>query len=417
MTSPDMSWFGDAKFGMFIHWGLYAIGARGEWVQFHEEIPSEKYAGYMNFFEPDLFAPNHWAELAVNAGMKYMVFTAKHHEGFCLWDTQTTKFNSMQAPNCRRDLLRETLDAFRRRNIRIGIYYSLPDWHHPDFMIFEKHPMFRTPEERDTQKYTAYMHEQVRELMTSYGKIDLIWFDGSFPEIEHIWDSEALNDMIRTLQPGIIVNRLPGFSDYESPEQTIPINGFRDESGKLRPWEGCQVFNGEWGYYRDVRWWKRVPEIIQMLIRHVSRGGNLLLNIGPDGRGRIDSQSTAKLQALGDWMKLHRRSIENCTLPPEEFPEPEGVRYTWNPERKRLYVHFFTWPDRRIFLPGLANKVAFAQLLNDASELQTEEYDLRNIHLTDTPPGSLKLCLPVEHPDVALPVAELILKDIPLSYR
>ncbi len=406
-----LKWFTDARFGMFIHWGLYSMGARGEWLQFHEEIPAEKYERYINYFEPAPDAAEQWASLAEKAGMKYVVFTAKHHEGFCMWDTKTTDFNSVKAPLCRRDMLKEMVEAFRKRNIRIGIYFSLPDWHHPDFPVFAKHPMYNSPREcPNWRSYTGYLHEQVREILTGYGKIDLLWFDGSFPEIEYVWEADKLKDMIRELQPEIVINRLPGHSDYTSPEQYIPESGVSDGNGNPLPWEGCQVFNGDWGYCRDIRHWKDTAEIVQMLIRHISRGGNLLLNIGPDGHGCIDDRSQKILSEVGEWLHKHHKAVIGCTGTPAGLPEPEGCRYTWNPENKRLYLHLFSWPDRRIFLGGLCEKIEYAQMLNDGSELLFEEYNPKNLHGSRTPEGFMKLCLPIQRPDVALPVVELFLK-------
>jgi alpha-L-fucosidase len=407
----DNNWFDDARFGMFIHWGVYALAARGEWLKSDKKMTDKEYEKYVKFFNPDLFNPSEWAALAKAAGMKYFVITAKHHDGFCLWDTKYTDYNCMKAPCCRRDLLCEIVEAFRKVDIKIGIYYSLPDWHHPDYAIDARHPRRDNPVPRECPRYTAFLHNQVRELLANYGKVDLIWFDGSYPDTEHIWDCKKLNQMIRALQPGILINRLPGFSDFQSPEQNIPSRGMRDAEGNLQRWEGCQVFSGStWGYSRDNHEWKSAAEIVEMLIRHTCRGGNLLLNVGPTSRGCFDRNSVALLAKVAEWTKWHARSIHGCTVAPSEFPEPADCRYTWNLETRTLYVHFLSWPDRRIFLPNLGGKVEFAQLLCDGSEILMEEQTPGNIHGANPQAGAVMLSLPVKRPDAAVPVIELFLK-------
>lgn len=406
----NFDWFHEARFGLFLHWGVYALGARGEWQQSHEELGDEDYRKYVEYFQPDLFDPVAWAQLARAAGMKYMVITAKHHDGFCLWDSQFTDYKATAAPRCRRDLLRGIVDAFRAEGLKIGIYYSLPDWHHPNYVIDARHPLRRRPARCDFAPYTEYLHNQVRELLTHYGQVDLLWFDGSYPETEAVWDAPRLNALIRRLQPNILVNRLPGFSDFDSPEQAIPGEGVRDVAGNPLPWEGCQVFRGSaWGYSRDDDRCKSTGEVLEMLVRHVSRSGNLLLNVGPDGRGAFPDDSVNCLQGVARWMTRHNRAIHGCSGAPEEFPEPKDCRYTWNPATRTLYAHFFSWPDRRILLPGLGDKVKYAQMLHDASELRPLQIPHTNVHGQLSAADALQLELPVKRPDTPLPVAELFL--------
>ncbi len=412
-TSPDFSWFDEARFGLFIHWGVYAIPGRGEWVKSWEKMTDESYDRYVNMFNPDLFDPAEWARVAKAAGMKYFVITSKHHDGFCLWDSEYTDYCAAKAPRCKRDLLRGIVDAFRAEGLSVGIYYSLPDWHHPGYVIDARHPLRDTPDmpPRDTASYTKYLHDQVRELLTNYGKIDLIWFDGAYPENEQYWESPKLSQMIREIQPGILINRLPGFSDFHSPEQAVPTDGIRDSEGNLLHWEGCQVFSGSnWGFNGSNQEWKTSAEIVQMLIRHTCRGGNLLLNVGPTSRGCFDPKSTSLLSEVAEWMKYHARSIHGCTVAPPEYPEPEDCRYTWNPTTRTLYVHFFSWPDRRIFLPNLGGKVEFAQLLSNGTEILMEEQTPENIHGASAKQGAVMLSLPVVRPDAVVPVIELVLK-------
>ena len=400
------AWFDNSRFGMFIHWGLFSMGAIHCWQKNFDRGTNEEWERYAKHFNPDLFEPEEWARAAKNAGMKYFVFTTKHHEGYCMYDSQYTDYKYPE-----KDLLKEIIAAFRKEGLRVGLYYSLPDWHHPNYPHDKRHPQRDVPYECDTTVYTEYLHNQVRELLSNYGKIDVLWFDGSYPDTEHIWDISRLNAMIHELQPEILVGRLPGYDDFMTPEQTIPQQGLFDENGEPLRWEGCQVIHGEWGYTRDKKW-KTAQELVEMLIRHVSRGGNLLLNMAPTSRGCFDDRTKQILADVGNWMKWNSRAIYNCSGAPAEFPEPEGCRYTWNAEEKKLYLHFFSWPDRRIDLPGLAGKVEYAQFLADGGEIGYKENLYGNVNGPSWPQeGALRLALPIEKPENALvPVIELFLK-------
>lgn len=399
----DKHWFDCKRFGFFIHWGVYAGAFGNEWVKSDLKMTDEQYRKYLDFFEPDLFDPHKWAEAARNAGMEYVVFTAKHHDGFCLFDTLCTDYNSVRL--CGRDFLREVVDAFRGAGFRIGIYYSLPDWHHPDYVIDARHPLRDKPEPRNSGGYTGFLHRQVRELLTNYGPIDILWFDGSYPDTRHIWDAPRLAALIRSLQPEILIARLPGFDDFATPEQTIPGDSLR-----AHRWEGCQVINGQWGYTTVNQHWRSAGMLVKLLVEHVSRGGNLLLNAGPTGRGALDDRTLGLLAEIGGWMRLHRRSIVNCTAAPPEFPAPENCRYTWNPDTGRLYLHCFSWHLKQVSLGNLAGRIAYARFLHDHSEIPLKQHDGKNRHAVDASPGSAVLSLPIEPPEVLLPVIELILK-------
>ena len=422
---PDTAWFVHDRLGMFIHWGLYALPARHEWVKHHEEIPDEAYEKYFRHFDPDLYDPDAWAAAAANAGMKYMVITTKHHEGFCLWDSKLTDYKATSTP-AGRDLLRPMLEAYRARGLRVGYYHSLIDWHHPQFVIDRVHPMRNHPQRefwnqlRDQSKYAEYLHGQVRELLTEYGKIDVLFYDFSYPPDKgrNEWQSEKLLKMTRELQSHIVVNDrldlldVPGGWDYRTPEQFQPREGVKAD-GKPVLWETCQTFSGSWGYHRDEATWKSVPQIIQMLVDVVSKGGNLLLNVGPTGRGEFDARALDRLSGLGEWMRRHGRSIYGCGPAPEGLKAPEDCRFTYNAATKRLYCHVFAWPIRHLHLEGMAGKVEYAQLLNDASEVrlqahvEEEEYGAMR---RSRDSGLLTLELPVPKPDATVPVVELFLK-------
>ena len=420
-----MAWWVNDRFGMFIHWGLYALPARHEWVKNQERITTEDYQKYFDNFNPDLYNPREWAKMAKAAGMKYAVITTKHHEGFCLFDS---KFTDYKATNTAigRDLLKEWVEAFRAEGLKIGFYYSLIDWHHPDFTVDRVHPQ-RTDDKaklaelnkgRDMNKYREYLHNQVRELLTNYGKVDILWLDFSYPgengKGAKDWDSEKLLKLIRQLQPGIIVDDRLDLKDYEdgwdftTPEQ-YKVSKWPEVNGKKAYWETCQTFSGSWGYYRDEMTWKDTKQLLGLLIESVSKGGNLLLNVGPTARGMFDERANKALLAMGEWMKWNNRSIYGCTQAPEEFKAPDNTLLTYNPKTNRLYIHLLDYPLQNLTLSGYAGKIKYAQFLHDASEIkisQRTEHGMKEGENT----GSVNLSLPVIKPNVEIPVIELILK-------
>lgn len=426
MSSADLSWFTHDRLGLFVHWGLYSLGARHEWLMSRERIKQTDYERYARYFEADLYDPVEWAAQAKHAGMKYVVLTTKHHDGFCLWDSKLTDYTSVNSA-CGKDLVKAFVEAVREAGLKVGFYHSLLDWHHPDFPVDGYHPRRDDADVsaqnagRDLARYRTYLHGQVRELLTEYGKIDYLFFDFSYERTDHneiwggkgadAWGSEALLAMIRELQPEIIVNdRLAVRGDFVTPEQYQPSTAMEVEGVKV-PWEACQTLNGSWGYFRDNYNDKSVDLLIRMLVDGVSKDGNLLLNVGPTGRGDFDDRARLVLAGMGDWMDKHSRSVYGAGA--SEFVAPQDVRYTQR--GSRLYVHVFAWPFEHLHLPGLAGKVEYAQLLNDASEIQMREIDpdleAFATGIGGQPAGTLSLVLPVRRPDVAVPVIELFLKQ------
>ena len=259
-----LSWWTDARFGMFIHWGIYALPARHEWVKNRERLTTEQYQKYFDNFNPDLYNPREWAKMAKRAGMKYAVITSKHHDGFCLFDSKYTDYDAMATPYGK-DLIKEWVEAFRAEGLGVGFYYSLIDWHHPHFTIDSRHPQRANSKEeydrlnkgRDMSIYREYLKNQVREILTNYGKIDIIWLDFSYPgefgKGRDDWGSVELVKMVRELQPGIIINDrsdlndVPGGWDFITPEQ-FKVQSWPEMNGKKVPWETCQTFSGSWGY-------------------------------------------------------------------------------------------------------------------------------------------------------------------------
>ncbi|HOK04060.1 MAG TPA: alpha-L-fucosidase [Victivallales bacterium] len=423
-SSSRTKWFREARFGLFIHWGLYSLAARHEWVKNKEKISNEEYQKYFDHFNPDLYNPKEWAKEAKNAGMKYFVITTKHHEGFCLWDSKYTDYKATNTP-CGKDLLKPMVEAFREEGLKVGFYYSLLDWHHPHYTVDRCHPMRDNEEERkknanrDIKKYTEYLHNQVHELLTQFGQIDIIWFDFSFPGEDgkgrKDWDSENLVKLVRKLQPDIMIDNrldLPGVGDFETPEQFQPPSPLKDENGNIKVWEACQTFSGSWGYYRDEYSWREKEELLTTLIDCVSKGGNLLLNVGPTARGEFDERAKDRLRFFGDWMKRHSRSIYSCTAAPADFTVPPGCKLTYNPEKEILYIHILSWPYKFLFADGKSyfERVEYAQFLHDGSEIKIKDID--EWHLSQFPDSKnlFSFSLPQKKPDVAIPVIEVFLK-------
>lgn len=433
-TPGDTAWFTHDRFGLFIHWGLYAMPARHEWIKMREKISEEHYEKYFNHFDPDLYDAREWARQARAAGMKYAVMTSKHHEGFCMFDSQYTDYTSMNTP-AGRDLIREYVDAFRAEGLRVGFYYSLIDWHHPDFPIDMLHPrrdddnVRALNKGRDIRRYAEYMRNQVRELLTNYGKIDILWFDFSYSGRQGTgdqawmkgkgkddWESEKLIQLARELQPGIIIdNRTEIDQDLWTPEQYQPHEWLRHpETGERVVWEACQTFSGSWGYHRDEQTWKSPEMLIRMLVNTVALGGNLLMNVGPTARGYLDDRAKIALNVYAEWMRYNNRAIYGCTMADPEYLDclPNDCRWTQSQDSKRLYLHLFAYPFKHLLLEGMAGKIDYAQFLHDASEIPFSEGSVR--HFSEGIAKSedlLVLELPPVKPNVIVPVIELFLKE------
>jgi alpha-L-fucosidase len=414
-----MQWWSDARFGMFIHWGLYSLAARHEWVKHNEHLTNEEYQKYFEQFNPDHFDPHKWARAAKAAGMKYAVLTTKHHEGFCLFDSKYTDYKATNT-KAGRDLVKEYVQAFREEGLKVGFYYSLLDWHHPDYTMDDAHPLTqvdtseanyrRLNKGRDMAKYRQYLRNQITELLTNYGKIDVLWLDWSWDKGakrgkgENDWGSVELLKLVRKLQPGIIINNRLGLEEYkdggdfQTPEQVSSA-----ELAKYRgkTFETCQTFSGSWGYYRDENSWKTHRQLLDLLITSVSNGGNLILNVGPTARGEFDYRATNALDSLAYWMHANSKAIYDCTYAPSNFQVPEGTKLTYNPAIHRLYIHLYDYPKGRLILPGYGGKVKYAQFVNDSSELLFKP--------SDANAGDLVLTLPDKKPPYEIPVVELTL--------
>ncbi len=362
---PRMEDWKDLRFGMFIHWGLYSLLSRGEWVMYNEAIPEEEYRKLADRFTAEKFDAGKWARIAKDAGMKYMVLTTRHHDGFSLWDSPGSirSFTSMNTP-ARKDFVREFAEACRAEGLKVGFYYSPLDWRCPGFFFPE---MYR----KSALEMRQQTHDQIKELMTEYGKVDILWFDGGtdewlgwardFNKVEvppadpekplHVgfWGGRELMEKIREWQPGIVMNNRFGENnsgDFVTPEQYI--GNFDTE----QPWESCMTLTGTWGYIpgRDphsLRW------IIRSLVMAATGDGNMLLNVGPKADGEIEPAEIRRLQEVGEWLAEYGEAIYGTRGGPLPNSAQEGMTYKDNV----LYLHVWEWNKEAAFLPKADGKV------------------------------------------------------------
>ncbi|NLH99619.1 MAG: hypothetical protein GX446_09035 [Chthonomonadales bacterium] len=399
-ASARLRWWQDARFGMFVHWGIYSvIGMEASWPMYSGQYSRAEYEGQMRRFNPSTFRASELAGLAKRAGMKYLVLTTKHHDGFAMFDTRLSQYSIMQSP-VGRDLVREVVDACRASGLKVGFYFSLCDWHdpaYPSWPVTGNWP-FGTiaPDPSRWQAFVEFMHGQIRELLTNYGKIDLLWFDGGWEHTPTDWDAAGLIAMIRRLQPDIIVNdRLPGEGDYATPEQTIPACGLS------RPWETCMTISNTWGYNPQDRAIKSSQQLIRNLCRIAGGGGNFLLNVGPGPDGSIQPESVERLEAIGAWLRVNGEAIYGTLAGPRSAYPDGAVTARGN----RLYAHVFGVPNGPVdvSLPGA--RVRSARLLRDGRPLPWTVQDDR-----------LRFDLPADRCDPAVTVIRVEL-DRPMERR
>lgn len=383
-----MAWWREARFGMFIHWGLYAIpagvwegervGGVGEWIMHSARIPVDEYERLAPLFNPVKFDADEWARIAAEAGMKYVVITSKHHDGFCLFDSAHTTWDVMDATPFGRDIMKELSEACARRGLRMCWYHSIMDWHHPDYLPRREWDA-RPDAGADFDRYVQYLRGQVTELLTKYGPIGVMWFDGEWEETWTESHGKALYELCRSLQPEVIVNNRVGkgrsgmagltregdfAGDFGTPEQEVPAMGLPGVD-----WESCMTMNDTWGYKEHDKNWKSGKELIRTLIDIASKGGNFLLNVGPTAEGEIPAASVDRLGQIGAWIDVNGESIYGTSASP--FARLTWGRCTSRPGR--LYLHVFEWPESgRLIVPGLLNEIAGATLLETGDSLTVE---------------------------------------------
>ena len=381
-----MAWWDDAKFGMFIHWGLYAVPAGeykgekvegiGEWIMNSLRIPISEYEEFAPQFNPVKFDADEWVSIAKQAGMNYIIITSKHHDGFCLWDTEYTDWNIMEATPFRRDILKELADACEKEGIKLGFYYSIMDWHHPDAQaIFEPEYNQWRDSENVNPNFPRYVDEfmkpQLKELLTGYGDIGVLWFDGEWiPDYTSEMGRDIYN-YLRNIKPDLIINNrvdkgrqgMEGMDaegdfagDFGTPEKQIPATGMPGLK-----WESCLTMNDTWGYKHFDHNWKSSTTLIRNLIDIASKGGNLLLNVGPTAEGIIPEPSVERLKTMGEWLNVNGESVYG--VDPSPVDRPDWGRYTVRDNR--IFAHVFDWPaDGKLSLQDI-NGIDRAWVLSD----------------------------------------------------
>ncbi len=367
--SGHLKWFAEARFGMFIHWGLYSLLGRGEWVMFQEKISPDEYAPLARRFRPRRFDADAWVRLAKEAGCKYVVLTTRHHDGFCLFDSEVSEFTSVKTA-AGRDFVAEYVRACRRAGLKIGLYYSLLDWRFPAYFAGPaKDPV-------GWQEHVRYSHAQVRELCTKYGKIDLLWYDGAWvpwaegdPAVNHapkgdVWRAAELNAMVRELQPHVVINNRSGtLEDYDTPEQHVQAS----PSGRC--WETCMTMNDHWGYCAGDHNWKTTTQLLHHLVTCAGGGGNLLLNVGPRADGTVPAPSVKRMRELGEWMSRNGPAVYGAGRAPFGGNNLGLTTARGN----TVYLHVFYWPGRSLKLPGVQPRVTSARLLATGERLKVDQ--------------------------------------------
>jgi alpha-L-fucosidase len=360
-TRPErMRWWNEARFGMFIHWGLYSQLGRHEWVMNRERIPVAEYEKLADSWHPKERPAREWARLAKSAGMKYMVMTTKHHEGFCLWDTKQTDYNAVRhGPG--RDLVREFVEACRELGLKVGFYYSLMDWHHPDGALC-------ATDEAARRRFLDFTQGLVRELCSNYGKIDILWHDVSWPlSSPELWESVKMNSMIRELQPHILINdRSQLDEDFGTPEEHVTA------AKEGRGWEACMTFNGSWGYAPISPDWRPVREVLEMLRTAAAGQGNLLLNVGPTPDGSVPPEAAERLTAVGKWLERSGEAIYG-TVERTDGKLDWGNIGNWTLKGNAAYYWCRWWPGKEIAIGGLLTKVVRASLLATGEPVEFEQ--------------------------------------------
>ncbi|HEY2492000.1 MAG TPA: alpha-L-fucosidase [Paenibacillus sp.] len=374
-------WFEEAKLGIFIHYGIYAVNGISEsWSFFNGGISHEDYMKQLDGFTASKFNADKWADLIEKSGAKYAVLTTKHHDGVALWDTQYSDLNVVKKTPAERDLIKEYAEAMTRRGIHLGMYYSLIDWSHPDYpSVYQdgivpedlskvnkfSEPTDGVQDEERWEKFLEFNNNQLQEILTNYGKVDLLWFDGDWERSAEQWNLPAFKQYLQSFNSDIIINsRLQGHGDYKTPEQGIPIT--RPEG----PWEFCTTINRSWGYVPTDNKYKSLKQIIRMFCDCITLGGNMLLDIGPMEDGTIDPREEDILLGLGQWIGTHEEAV---------FGTDEGIltRYylggsTISKDRKTLYLLVYDDPKECVCLKGLSNKINKITVLHTGKELTHE---------------------------------------------
>lgn len=374
-------WFQDARFGLFIHWGVYSVLGNGEWVMNNTKMSVADYEKLPPQFNPAKYDAAQWVSLAKTAGMRYITITSKHHDGFGMWATKQTKWNIVDATPYRKDVLKPLADECRKQGVKLFFYHSHLDWHHPDYF-----PLGRTghaskrPPGGDFNRYLDFMDAQLTELLTNYGDIAGIWFDGIWDKKDADWRLRRTYDLIHKLQPAALVGNNHHLAPYEGEdfqmfEKDLPgqnTSGFSAEAkiGDL-PLESCDTINGAWGYNASDRRFKSTKQLVHYLARAAGNNANFLLNIGPKPDGTIQDEFTTRLREIGAWLDKNGESVYGTSGGPIT-PRPWGVTTT---KGNKIYAHILDWPDELLIIPRLPRPIRRATLLAGGQPVTTRDLE------------------------------------------
>jgi len=399
-TDAHVSWFTQARFGLFVHYGLYSLLGRGEWVRNREVIARDEYAALASQFTAERFDANALCDLALSAGMRYIVLTTMHHDGFRLYDTQLSDFCAARTA-AKRDLIAELVAAARQKGLKLGLYHSLNNWHdQPDAVAALEDPAAY-------ETFISRCHQRIQELVTRYNPIDILWYDGWWPFDAQGWRARQMNEMVRSIQPHILFNGrngLPG--DFATPEQHVSY------PKPWRPWEACVTLNNSWGFHGGDHDWKLPRQVIELLTTVANGKGNLLLNIGPRGDGSIPSEAAITLRQVGDWIGRCGECVFDNELFTFDLRERGTHRSDWchhgpfTARGNNLYLLLFRWPGRELTLSGVKCQVKGARLLGSGGQLAVRQQQDR-ITITG---------LPDQSPDPVCPVLRMECDRSPALY-
>ena len=365
VQQEKMQWFKDAKLGIFIHWGLYSVNGIDEsWSFYNGYISHKDYLKQTKGFTAKKYNPEVWASLIKQSGAKYAVMTSKHHEGFALWKTQYGNFNAVESSSAKQDVLSPFVTALRQNNLKVGIYYSLPDWSYPDYTNFTRDSMRYKAVEypKRWNKFLNYYQGQLKELSNKYNP-DLYWFDGDWEHTAEEWQASKVRQMLLDKNPNTILNsRLNEYGDYETPEQGMPIT-----RPKSNYWELCMTMNNSWGFQKNDHDYKTTDQIIGIFADVIGNGGNLLLDIGPKADGTIPDEQVHILEGLGKWTTKHKEAIYGTLsgIPKEHFYGPT----TLSKDKKILYLFVKGNPKGEVVVRGLKNKINRIWVVGEGTKL------------------------------------------------
>lgn len=399
-SNQKMKWFSEAKLGIFIHWGIYSVNGIDEsWSFFNDYISYDDYMKQINGFTAEKFNADEWTDLIKESGAKYSVITTKHHDGVALWDTKYSGLNVVERSPAKRDLVEEFSNSLKKKGLKLGLYYSLLDWSHPDYPNKTRNEKRYTDDPEKLKKFVDFNFNQLKELSTNYNP-DLYWFDGDWEQSAETWRAKELREALLKINPNVILNsRLQGYGDYATPEQGLPVSRPQDKY-----WELCMTMNDSWGYQHNDHNYKTSNQIIRILVECISMGGNLLLDIGPKSDGTIPKEQVQILKDLGRWTKKHKKAIygTQAGIPNGHFYGPTAL----SKDKNILYLYVDNKPNGALAIKGLKNKVNRIWVVGEGTKL---DYKISGKAYWSSTPGILYIDVPEKVQDKEVTVIAVLL--------